>query len=53
MTVAAVAARAGVAKGSIYLEFEDKHQLRDAVLRRATERVASRTGMIHYQITNS
>jgi AcrR family transcriptional regulator len=48
MTVAAVAARAGVAKGAVYLEIESKHGLLEAVLirafGRAEARVAQRVG---------
>lgn len=48
MTVAAVAARTGVAKGAVYLEIDSKHALLEAVLTRAfgraEARVAQRVG---------
>ncbi|WP_432968891.1 TetR/AcrR family transcriptional regulator [Dactylosporangium sp. CA-233914] len=42
MSVAAVAERAGIAKGAVYREFESKHDVLDAVLRRGTERINAR-----------
>lgn len=38
MSVAAVAERAGVGKGAVYLEFTGKDEIRDALLARATAR---------------
>lgn len=40
-TVQAVAARASVGKGAVYLEFDGKTSLLDALLRRGTERMAA------------
>jgi len=42
MSVAAVAARAGIGKGAVYLEFESKRDILDALLRRATARMQAR-----------
>jgi AcrR family transcriptional regulator len=41
MSVSAVAAAAGIGKGAVYLEFASKHDILDAVLRRATERMST------------
>jgi len=42
MSIAAVAARAGIGKGAIYLEFAGKRDIMDALLRRGTERMRAR-----------
>lgn len=42
MTMAEVARRVGIGKGAIYLEFASKDALLDAILRRATRRLAVR-----------
>ncbi|WP_053384919.1 TetR/AcrR family transcriptional regulator [Leucobacter celer] len=41
-SVAAVAARAGIGKGAVYLEFESKRDILDALLLRGTERMRAR-----------
>ncbi|WP_449281292.1 TetR/AcrR family transcriptional regulator [Leucobacter sp.] len=41
-SVAAVAARAGIGKGAVYLEFASKRDILDALLRRGTERMRAR-----------
>lgn len=41
MSVAAVAERAGIAKGAIYLEFASKRDLREALLRRGADRMSA------------
>ena len=42
MSVAAIADRAGVGKGAVYLEFSGKHDILDAVLQRGNARMAER-----------
>jgi len=42
VSVQDVATAAGVAKGAVYLEFSSKHELLDALLRRATARLGER-----------
>ncbi|WP_159501093.1 TetR/AcrR family transcriptional regulator [Microbacterium sp. 18062] len=42
MSVAAVAAKAGIGKGAVYLEFDSKRDILDALLRRGTERMRAR-----------
>lgn len=39
MNVAAIAERAGIAKGAIYLEFASKRDIREALLRRGADRM--------------
>ncbi|MGC4941496.1 TetR/AcrR family transcriptional regulator [Kribbella sp. DT2] len=43
MSVAGVAARAGIGKGAVYLEFDSKRAILDALLQRGTERLRART----------
>jgi AcrR family transcriptional regulator len=42
MTIAAVAAEAGIGKGAVYLEFDGKRDVLDAVLGRGTARMVER-----------
>lgn len=42
VTVSSIATAAGVAKGAVYLEFDSKHAILDALLRRGTERMTAR-----------
>ena len=42
MSVAAIAERAGIGKGAVYLEFAGKHEILDAVLQRGTARMNDR-----------
>ena len=42
VSVAAIAARAGIGKGAVYLEFANKRDVLDALLLRGTERLQSR-----------
>ncbi len=42
VSVSAIADRAGIGKGAIYLEFDSKRHLLDAVLRRGTERMEAK-----------
>ena len=44
MSVAAVAERAGIGKGAVYLEFDSKRDILDALLRRGTARMEARVG---------
>ncbi|MEV6286307.1 TetR/AcrR family transcriptional regulator [Kribbella sp. NPDC051770] len=45
MSVAEIAARAGVGKGAVYLEFASKHEILDALLLRGTERLRTRAAV--------
>lgn len=47
MSVAAIAERAGVGKGAVYLEFSGKHDILDAVLQRGNARMADRVRREH------
>lgn len=47
MSVAAIADRAGVGKGAVYLEFSGKHDILDAVLQRGNARMAERVRREH------
>ena len=42
MSVAAIAERAGIGKGAVYLEFSTKHDILDALLQRGTARLTER-----------
>lgn len=42
VSVSAIAAAAGVGKGAVYLEFESKHAILDALLQRGAERIDER-----------
>ncbi len=41
MSIAAIAAAAGIGKGAVYLEFAGKREILDALLRRGTERLGA------------
>lgn len=42
VSISAIATAAGISKGAVYLEFASKHDILDALLRRGTERMATR-----------